>query len=86
MCKLHAAQFSDSTITAEVLELFSEVSEENATNESSGSGHCSVVPDLVHVSGSNTAIPDREQDATSEALPLKLLKRPKNTKKSQLMN
>ena len=80
LCKyLHAAQFSESTIDAEVLELFSGASEENATNECSS--QCPAVPGLVHVSGSNTAIPDPELDATSRALPLKLLKRPKNTKK-----
>lgn len=76
---LHAAQFPESTINAEVLELFSGVSEENATNESSGL--CPAVPDLVHVAGSDTAIPDHGLDATSEVLPLKLLKQPKNTKK-----
>ena len=80
LCKyLHAAQFSESTIDAEVLELFSGASEENATNECSN--QCPAVPGLVHVSGSDTAIPDLELDATSRALPLKLLKRPKNTKK-----
>ena len=42
---------------------------------------CPAVPGLVHVSGSDTAIPDPELDATSKALPLKLVKRPKNTKK-----
>lgn len=52
-------------------------SEENAANESSGL--CPAVPDLVHVSGSDTAIPDHGLDATSEVLPLKLLKQPKNT-------
>ena len=51
----------------------------NATNESSG--QCPAVPDLVHVSGSDTAVLDHGLDATSEALPLKLLKQPKNTKK-----
>ena len=59
--------------------MFNEVSEENATNESSG--QCSAVPDLVHASGSDTAISDNGLDATSEALPSKLIKRPKNTKK-----
>ena len=77
---MHAAQFSESTIHAEVLELFSGVGEENTTDESSG--QCPTVPGLVHVSGADTAtcIPDPELDAT-EALPLKLLKRPKNAKK-----
>lgn len=63
MCKLHAAQFSDSRIDAEVLELHivSEVSEENTTEETSG--QCPVVPDLV--SESSTAVPDPHLDATS---------------------
>ena len=80
LCKyLHAAQFSESTINAEVIELFSGVSEENATSESSG--QCPAVPELVNASGSDTAIPDNGLDATSEPMPLKLLKRQKNTKK-----
>lgn len=63
MYKLHAAQFSDSRIDAEVLELHivSEVSEENTTEETSG--QCPVVPDLV--SESSTAVPDPHLDATS---------------------
>ena len=78
---MHAAQFSESTLNAEVLELhvFSGVSEENSSNESSLP--CPSVPDLVHVSGADTAIPVPELDATSPALPSKLLKRPKNAKK-----
>ena len=47
----------------------------DATNESSS--QCPAVSDLVHVSGSDTAIPDHGLYTTSEALPLK----PKNTKK-----